>query len=234
MRRDIKTGFPFEEVARKDYRNVDRKLRATWRLLQIKAKKYGFGWNTLEPIKTNGKCAAKYLAKYLSKAQLSEFRKGEERARLFGVWGRRRFVFHRFSWASNRIFRQRFRWCAKEMGLEDVTEPRKLLGENWWLRIGNALLSVVLPEHYYKIWDWDTQTYLWDERGWRVYRNDLNRYPAVPTIYRKERLSRFLFYVEIGKSWGMTPENARAHARRQLERHGLGNQSVLPFVNTPA
>ena len=89
MRRDIKTGFPFEEVARKDYRNVDRELRALWRLVRMKAKAYGFGWNTLEPIKTNGKVAAKYLAKYLSKAQSSDFRVGEERARLFGVWGRK-------------------------------------------------------------------------------------------------------------------------------------------------
>ncbi len=70
MGRDIKTGYPFEDVKRKDYRQVDRRLRAVWRLLQMKARAYGFGWNTLEPIKTNGPAAARYLAKYLSKANI--------------------------------------------------------------------------------------------------------------------------------------------------------------------
>jgi hypothetical protein len=230
MRRDIKTGFPFEEVARKDYRNVDRELRALWRLLRVKAKAYGFGWNTLEPIKTNGKVAAKYLAKYLSKAQSSNFRVGEERARLFGVWGRKRFVFHRFSWVSGRIFRRRLAWYAKEAGLEDVTDTRKLLGENWWLRIGQSLLRVVLPVEYYQVWDCNTKTYRWDDLGLRARCEDLNRYPHIPTDYRRERLSRFLFYVEDAKSWGMDAKRARAYARRQLERFGMGYQRTLPLA----
>ena len=234
MRRDIKTGFPFDEVARKDYRNVDRELRALWRLLRIKAKAYGFGWNTLEPIKTNGRVAAKYLAKYLSKAQSSDFRVGEERARLFGVWGRKRFVCHRFSWASNRIFRQRLRWYAKEAGLEDVTDTRKLFGENWWSRLGQPLLNVILPEEYYQVWDWKTKTYQWDELGWRAYSQDLSRYAQVASLCRKERLSRFLFYIEDAKSLGMSAKRARAYARRRLERFGLGFQRLLPFVESPS
>jgi len=229
MGRNIKTGFPFDEVACKDYRNVDRKLRAVWRVLRTKAKAYGFGWNTLEPIKRTGRATAKYLAKYLSKAQSSEFRIGEERARLFGVWGRKRFVYHRFSWVSSRIFRKRLAWYSREAGLEDVTDTRKLLGENWWLRLGQPLLRVVLPEEYYQVLDWDSKTYRWDDLGFRARCEDLNRYRDVPTNYRRERLSRFLFYAEVGKSWGMDAKRARAYARRQLERVGMGYQRLLRF-----
>ena len=160
MGRDIRTGFPFDEVARKDYRNVDRQLRVLWRLLRVKAKAYGFGWNTLEPIKKSGPVAAKYLAKYLSKAQTSEFRVGEERARLFGVWGRKRFVFHRFSWASNRIWRARLSWYAKDSGMEDVTETARLLGRDGWRTLVPALTEVILPKIYYQVWDPVMKSYL--------------------------------------------------------------------------
>jgi len=229
MRRDIKTGFPFEEVARKDYRNVERELRAMWRLLRIKAKAYGFGWNTLEPIKTSGKVAAKYLAKYLSKAQSSEFLPGEERARLFGVWGRKRFVFHRFSWANGRIFRMRLMWCAKASGVEDVRDIRGLLGQNWWFRLRKPLLRVVLPDEYYQVWDWNSKAYRWDELGIRAYCKDLRAYPHIPTNDRRQRLSQFLFHFEVGKSWGMSGKRARKYARRQLERVRIGHQRMLPF-----
>ena len=141
-------------------------------------------------------------------------------------------MFHRFSWASNRIFRQRLRWYAKEAGLDDVTDTRRLLGENWWLRIGQALLRVVLPEKYYQVWDWKTKSYQWDDRGLRAYCENLNTYPDVPTVYRKERLSRFLFYVEDAKSWGMKGKAARNYARRQLERVGMGYQCLLPLADT--
>jgi hypothetical protein len=229
MGANIKTGFPFDEVARKDYRNVDRKLRAVWRLLRRKARAYGFGWNTLEPIRTNGKAAARYLAKYLSKAQSSEFRVGEERARLFGVWGRKRFVFHRFSWVNSRIFRKRLMWYAKASGVEDVRDIGRLLGENWWFRLREPLLRVVLPEEYYQVWDWNSKSYQWDDLGFRAYCEGLKGYPHIPTNDRRQRLSQFSFHFEVGKSWGMDRKRACAYARRQLERRGMGYQRLLPF-----
>ena len=216
MRRDIKTGFPFEEVSRKDYRNVDRQLRAEWRLLRLKAKAYGFGWTTLEPIKSNGKVAARYLAKYLSKAQVSEFREGEERARLFGIWGRRRFVSQRFSWVNNRIFRQRLAWYAKDSTLEDVTEISKLLGRNWWLKLGRPLLDVVLPVPFYQVWDRSIESYVWDELGWRAYCADLSKYPEWERDHDRIRQSRFVFYCADGVAMGYSAERAQRYAKKKL------------------
>ena len=234
MRRDIRTGFPFAEVERKDYRNVDRRLRVLWRLLRVKAKAYGFGWNTLEPIKTTGPAAAKYLAKYLSKAQQSEFRVGEERARLFGVWGRKRFVFHRFSWVSSRLWRRRLSWYAEDFGIGDVTETARLLGRDGWRAIIPALLKVVLPETFYQSWDAVARCYRWDERGWRAYCEDLGHYSRLRSDERKVRLSRFRFYVAVGLSWGMKDARARKFAARKLEEGGLGNQRHLGLFRVRA
>jgi len=229
MRRDIRTGFPFEEVARKDYRNVDRQLRILWRFLRIKSKAYGFGWNTLEPIKTTGPMAAKYLAKYLSKAQQSEFRVGEERARLFGVWGRRRFVFPRFSWASSRMWRRRLSWYAEDSGISDVKEVGRLLGRDGWRSIVPHLLRVVLPETFYQVFDVSAATHRWDERGWRAYCEDLARYPRLRSDERRVTFSRFLFYVAVGISWGRTISQARKLAWRKREQSGFGAQRHLPL-----
>jgi len=231
MGRDIRTSFPFDEVSRKDYRNVDRRLRAQWRWLRLKAKAYGFGWNTLEPIKTTGAAASKYLAKYLSKAQQSEFRVGEERARLFGVWGRKRFVFHRFSWVSSRLWRRRLAWYAKDFGIGDVTETGRLLGRNGWRLVVPALLKVVLPETYYQLWDGVGACHRWDERGWRAYCEDLEHYSRLRSDERKARLSRFRFYAAVALSWGMRCSRARKFAKRRIEMSGLGTQRHLEFVD---
>ncbi len=230
--RDIKTGFPIAEVEAGNYCNVQPWIRASWKELREGAECYGFGRISLLPIKKSGPAAAKYFVKYLAKSHGSSKCDGEERCRLFGTWGSKRWCYSKFSWMSSRIFRQRLSWYARESGLEDVSDARRLLGENWWVRLAPALLRVVLPEKYYQVWDWSAQSYRWDDLGFRAYCEDLSRYPHVPTNYRRERLSRFLLYFEVGKAWGMKPKRAAVYARRQLERAGDGRQRLLPFAES--
>ena len=78
---------------------------------------------------------------------------GEERCRLFGTVGTKRWCYSRFSWVNSRIFWKRLRWYAKQVGLEDVETIRRLLGEDWWFRLRESLLDVVLPQQYYQVWD---------------------------------------------------------------------------------
>ena len=54
-------------------------------------------------------------------------------------------------------------------------------------------------------------------------------YADVPTEYRKPRLSWFLFYMKVGKSWRMTSKRARTYERRLLKRSGIGYQDLLEF-----
>ncbi len=143
------------------------------------------------------------------------------------MWGRKRFVFHRFSWASSRIWRQRLSWYAKDLGIEDVTETSRLLGRDGWGRVVPALLKVVLPESCYQARDPVTGIFRWDEPGWRAYCNDLNHYARLRTDDRRVQLSRFRFYVAVARSWDMKWSRARIFASLQLERSGLGRQRHL-------
>ena len=119
-------------------------------------------------------------------------------------------------------------WYAKQVDLGDVGSVRRLLGEDWWFRLREPSLRVVLPEPCYQVWDWESESYVWDEIGFRAYCEDLRRYPHVPTEYRRRRrVSWFLFYVEVGKSWGMKPKRAWMHARWLLERFGMGRRRLL-------
>src|SRR5438874_379883 len=84
---DVRTGFPFDQVGKGFYANVDPKLRDLWRRLREKSTRYKFGRTELLPIKSNGEGFAVYVTKYLGKALVSEKAGGEERCKLFGIWG---------------------------------------------------------------------------------------------------------------------------------------------------
>lgn len=225
--RDIKTGFPIAEAEADNYRNVKPWIRALWKELREGAERYGLGRISLLPIKKTGPAAAKYFVKYLAKSHGSVKSDGEERCRLFGTWGTKRWCYSRFSWVSNRIFRKRLSWCATSMGVEDIRDIRDLLGQNWWARLREPLLRVVLPVKYYQVWDGHSGSYGWDDLGFRAYCGDLSLYLNVPTEERRQRLSQFLFYFEVGKTWGMKPRGACKFGRRLVERAGLGYQRAL-------
>jgi hypothetical protein len=227
--RDIKTGFPIAEVEAGDYRNVQAWIRSLWKELREASERYGFGRISLLPIKKSGPAAAKYFVKYLAKAHGSSKSVGEERCRLFGTWGTKRWCYSKFSWVSSRIFRKRLSWCAVSLGVEDCGDIANLLGREWWARLREPLLRVVLPVHHYQVWDRQSGAYVWDDIGFRAYCRDLGLYPTVPTDERRQRLSQFLFYFELGKSWNMDPRKACRFARRFLERTELSHQALLDF-----
>ncbi len=149
--RDIQTGFPVREVERADYRNVQPWIRELWKRLRQGASRYGFGRVSLLPIKKSGPAAARYFVKYLAKANNSIKSVGEERCRLFGAWGTRRWCYARFSWVSGRIFRKRLAWCTWALGVSDCQDIGDLLGRSWWSRLRVPLLAVVLPPEYYQV-----------------------------------------------------------------------------------
>ena len=161
--RDIKTGFPIAEVEAGNLRNVKPWIRSLWKELREGAARYGFGRISLLPIKPTA--AAKYFVKYLAKSHGSVKSEGEERCRLFGTWGTKRWCYPKFSWVRSRIFRRRLTWYAREVGLEDVTDIRGLLGPDWWFRLRDPLLRVVLPLNYYQVWDCCSKSYRWTTSG---------------------------------------------------------------------
>jgi hypothetical protein len=83
----ISKGLPVStEVKRKDYRNVDAVNRV---LCDCCNKRRATVFvNTAEPSKKTARLAARYLAKYLSKAQTSDFRLAKSVLRLSAYGGR--------------------------------------------------------------------------------------------------------------------------------------------------
>jgi hypothetical protein len=221
LARDIRTGFPFDQVRRGFYANVDPELRSVWKQLREKAKSYGFGRTELLPIKQSGPGCARYLTKYLSKSFVSEKILGEEQCRLFGVWGGVRFVKSGFDWLSNRIMRKRKAWLAATAGLKDFDGFRALYGPFWWSVIGEVLMKVILPIEHYQVQN--NGVYQWDELGWFAYQQDLGRYPDLESDDARRRQSLFEFYCEEGKAFGFTPGKAATYAMNRiglLEREG--------------
>ena len=205
--RDIRTAFPFEQVKRRLYPNVDAGLRSIWKMLREKGNSHGFGRIELLPIKHNGSGCARYLTKYLGKAFVSEKLFGEERCRLFGVWGRVRFVHSQFEWVANRIMRRRKAWLASTAGLKDAEGFKALYGPFWWFVIGEALVKVILPIEYYQARN--NGGFEWDDLGWFAYQADLGRYADLPTDDDRRRQSLFEFYCEEGKSLATPPDKRR-------------------------
>jgi len=127
---DIKTGFPFDQVKKRFYANVDPKLRDIWKQLREISDRYGFGRIELLPIKHSGPACARYLTSYLAKG-FTETGTGD-RTRLFGIWGGQRSVYSQFSFVSSRIIRKRKQWLADELGIKSEEEFRIVLGPHWW------------------------------------------------------------------------------------------------------
>jgi hypothetical protein len=64
---DIRTGFDFAGIERRDYSSANTELRAEWAFWRRTAPRYGFGRTELLPIKSTIEAMAKYVGKYIAK-----------------------------------------------------------------------------------------------------------------------------------------------------------------------
>jgi len=191
---DFKTNFPREQVERRFYANVDPRLRELWRYLRDKAGSHGFGRVELLPLKYSGDACARYFTKYLTKSLGSEKASGEEKCRLFSVWGGVRFVHSRFTFLSSRIIQKRKQWLAEELGYSDPSELKKL-SAHWWFHFGKALCEVIMPEDFYKIGPPGNRQF--DELGLRTLQRDWATWQGEPSDDLMNR-SQFNLFYDIG------------------------------------
>jgi len=64
---DIRTGFDFEGIEKRDYSSASPELKKTWSILRRNLNKYKFGRSELLPIKSTAEGIARYVGKYISK-----------------------------------------------------------------------------------------------------------------------------------------------------------------------
>jgi hypothetical protein len=166
----------------------------------------------------------------LGKAFVTEKCIGEEKCRLFGVWGGVRFVHGRFDWVSSRILRRRKQWLADTHELAGPEKFQALYGPRWWFVIGDALMKIILPIAYYQIHN--NGVLEWDDIGWFAYQQDLGRYADLDSDEARRRQSLFDFYCVEGAAFDMSPGQAARYAMGRigyLETEGreLDRQSYL-------
>jgi len=188
---DIKTSFPFDQVRRGFYANVDQQLRAVWKRLREISESHGFGRTELLPLRYHGAACARYLTKYLTKTFGSGKVFGEEKCRLFSPWGRVRFVHRRFSFLSSRIVQKKKQWLAQALDLRNETYLASALGVQWWLAIRDSLSQVIMPAEFYMIRSGGDLDF--DSIGLRACQTDWPTWPERPSwdLIQRSQLNLF-------------------------------------------
>jgi len=212
---DIKSEFPRDQVAKGFYANVDSRLRKLWKHLREGAASRGLGRVELLPLKYSGAACAKYFTKYLTKAVASEKSVGDEKCRLFGVWGGMRFVHPRFSFLSSRIVQKRKLWLSHVLDLESPTRLPQTLGPHWWFHFGQALCEVVMPAEFYQVGSGSDLR--WDEIGLRARARDWAAWPEFPSEDLMHR-SMFTLFRDIGAHLFRSREDALRFAMYLMDR----------------
>lgn len=134
---DIRTGFDFSGIDRKDYSTANAAIRAEWAYWRKTAKLYRFGRTELLPVKSTEEGIGRYMGKYLGKhigARLPE----DKGAKLVRYSEQARHASTRFAFSSEgaREWRRKVgAFChlvAERYGVRpSFTGVREVLGPSW-------------------------------------------------------------------------------------------------------
>jgi len=128
---DIRTGFDFDAIERRDYKSASKDLRVFWSKLRVGLKKYGFGIHELHPIKSNDAAIAKYVGKYLSK-HVGVRDERDKNVRLFSCSAGFGKSVTKMAWNNegSKVWRMKLARLADILGLTEDEMPVKF-GPKW-------------------------------------------------------------------------------------------------------
>jgi len=132
---DIRSGFDFEAVAKRNYRSASEPLRALWAMFREKLPEYGFGRSELMPVKKSGEAVACYVSKYIEKNVCNRLAEDAHKklVRYLG-WNGTQIKANDVEWATKRADA----WWAK------TTECAGLIGATVRTRNDNELSAQVI------------------------------------------------------------------------------------------
>jgi hypothetical protein len=143
---DIRTGFDFAGIAKRDYRSANAVLRAEWAFWRATAPKYRFGRTELLPVKSTAESIARYVGGYVKKhiGERREQDKGARTIRFLGFKPGERRWSGRFSWANENawLWRQKLKQFAARSGVKDLDHLRAIFGHRW----AHFLAPVIMAE----------------------------------------------------------------------------------------
>jgi len=142
VEQDIRTGFDFEAVKRRDYRSASHYLRAFWATLRVVLPEYQFGRHELLPVRSCAEAIGRYLGKYISKhceCKLDVDR-GARIVRFFGCARIGRVASAQFAWASGRayVWRLGVGAFAERFGVL-WSDLSRIAGPRWAFHLGKAI-----------------------------------------------------------------------------------------------
>ena len=142
---DIRTGFDFEAIQRRDYRSASPALRAEWAFWRTTAPKYGFGRTELLPVRSCAEGIARYVGKYISKhvRARSGQDKGARLVRYLGYGPGDRRASSRFAWNTDNgwLWRTKLKAFAERNGARSTDDLVKLFGPRWAYRLQAEILA---------------------------------------------------------------------------------------------
>jgi hypothetical protein len=131
MNQDIRTGFDFEAVKRRDYSSASAYLKAEWAFLRETLPEYSFGRHELLPVRM-AQGFGRYVARYVARA--GNTRQDEKGARLVRFSKNfQRCVcgpFSKFDFIEERA-RERIPTIVDFLGYRNVTHLEADLGPRW-------------------------------------------------------------------------------------------------------
>ena len=137
LEHDIRTGFDFDAVSKRDYSSASSDLLYEWAFWRKTAKKYKFGRTELLPIKSSSEAIGRYVGKYISKHMESR-REDDKGARLVSYSKGVRYMSTKFSWVTEGSAQWRAKvsifahYIADRTGCEPTFKGlREELGPKW-------------------------------------------------------------------------------------------------------
>jgi len=147
---DIRTGFDFSGIDRRDYSSASPHLRQEWAFLRKTAPAYGFGRTELLPIRSSTEAIAKYVGKYIAKHM--DVRQVEDKGVRLVRYSRgaragtTRFQFHSIGSAEWRrklaIFAQIVQDQHPEHRVANISDLSTVLGNRWAYSHRDFILSI--------------------------------------------------------------------------------------------
>lgn len=185
---DIRTGFDFTALRKRDYRSANALLRSEWEFWRSAAARYGFGRTELLPVRSSSEGIAHYVGGYLVKGV--PYRRAEDKgARFVHYVGYRlrsedgsvslRKAMGSMAWVNYRrrsdgvlaenvrawVWRHQLAKWAGRHGFEDLGAVRSYYGPRWAFRLrdvisGEWLTRVECGVEHPDRYIWSTQNVL--------------------------------------------------------------------------
>jgi hypothetical protein len=145
---DIRTGFDFAGIAKRDYHSASSFLRSEWAFWRNTAPSYGFGRTELLPVKSTAEGIARYVGKYVSKhiGEREESDKGARVVRFIGYKPGERKFCSRFAWNTDNswLWRQKVKAFSARHGLWSYRHLTQIFGKRWAWFLADSIMATEL------------------------------------------------------------------------------------------